>query len=532
MTAYTSTRRWKIICGVLAALTTYSWVRTPAPFAAPGSSMVARAYKGQMRLSASALGVTPQELVEQLLVSRDIAEMRGIAQRLAIVGGDAAVDALRPMVSDTRDGVPGLVIDVLGKIGTDHAVEVLSALVKDSRSDVSTAAIYALGDTGNPKAEVILIEYVQHSPGYEAVTALAKFATPEAVAVLAQLAETGADETQRVAFEALAAIHTPEAQEALRGMIDAPSVLTALRAMDALTDVDDETLAKLVTIVEAGDSELGKSAIGAIGRAGEAGGPILADIAINGMADLRKEAVRALGKIQTPLAFETLIKIVETEEGDIAEVALSAIAQSDTPEAREVLISVAMADGPLADDAVTELGALNGPDVDAALIVIARSESATAVNALSILLGREHAEAMALVVARARSGDDERKFAAFELLARAGTQTALTTLIELVRSEHGPLKVRAFALFATDKRADPQVGELLRDSLRAKDPEEAIAAANALASAGTEEARSALVATRSSDNEGLLYASVRALDNYRLDDATAAALAQAGGEVI
>jgi HEAT repeat protein len=162
------------------------------------------------------------------------------------------------------------------------------------------------------------------------------------------------------------------------------------------------------------------------------------------------------------------------------------------------------------------------------LLVIAKSDSATAVDALSILLGREHAEAMRLVVARASSGDDERRFAATEPLAGAGTPAALTPLIDLVRREHGPHKVRAFALVSTEKRADPQVGELLRDSLHAKDPHEAIAAANALASAGTQEARDALVSTLMTADQGLLYASVRALDNYRLDDAAAAALAQAG----
>ncbi len=528
MIAHPSVRRWKVLCGVLAALVAYSWVRTPAPFAAPGAPMAARAFKGPMRLGAQALGVSPRELVEQLLSSRDLAEMHGIAERLAMVGGNDAIDALMPLVSDPREGVPALVIDTFGRIATDHAVDLLITLTKDNRSHVATSAIFALGETASPKAELILIEIVQRTGSHEAIRSLAKFTTPAAIAVIAQVAETGNEETQRVAFEVLAETHTPEVQEALRGMIDSPSVLIAQRAMESLQDVDDETLAKLVTIVEAGDSELGPSAIRAIGRAGEAGGVILADIALHGMADLRKEAVRALGGVHTPLAFETLAKIVESEEGEIAEVALAAIAQSDTPEARELLISVAMADGPLADDAITELAAMNGPDVDAALLVIAKSDSATAVSALSVLLGRDHAEAMVLVVARARSGDDERKFGAFELLAHAGTQSALTTLIELVRSEHGPLKVRAIILLATDKRGDPQVGEMLRDSLRAKDPEEAIAAANALAGAGTEEARNALVATLSTTDEGLLYASVRALDSYRLDDSTAAALAQAG----
>lgn len=129
---------------------------------------------------------------------------------------------------------------------------------------------------------------------------------------------------------------------------------------------------------------------------------------------------------------------------------------------------------------------------------------------------------------RAHTGDEESRFKAFEMLARAGTQVALVQLVQLVRTEHGALKIRAFGLFASDRRGDPAVGEMLRESLRSHDSDEAIAAANALASAGTDDARTALIAALSTSDEGLRYATVRALDNYRLDDSSAAALASAG----
>lgn len=520
-------RRWQLACGLLAAITAYSWQREPVPSSKPAASAASRSgYRGQLRVDPSSLGVSASELVEQLLASRDITEMRGIADRLAAIGSEDVIEPLLPLIDDDREGVADVVIVLFGKLGGDQAVTKLVELAEDPRYDIAESAILALGHTTSARAETFLISLVDGG-SVAALTALATLGTDTAVAVLEETAMLRAEDQQRVAFEALGQLRTPAAQAALRALMDSPSVMTATRAIETLQDIDDETLAKLSAIVKSGDAELGKSAVAALGRAGEAAGAVLAEVARNGVPDLRVIAVRALGGIRSTLAFDTLAEVVESDEGDVALAALGALGHLDSADSREILISVAMSDRSIAPAAVAELTALSGPEVEAALLVIAKTDNESAFTALTYLLGRQHEDALALVVARARTGDDELRYRAFDMLASAGTAAALTQLVDLMRGEHGEFKGRLIRMLVAKRPGDAMLGELLRDSVRSTDMEEASAAALALGAAGTPEARDALLAALSSSDSDLVYTVVRALDSYRLDDSAAAALVRA-----
>lgn len=523
--AMSTSGRWKLACGLLAALTLYSWMREPAGQSAlPAAQTAKRPGYRPIRVSASALGVSVSDLVEQLLGARRISDMRPIAEKLGAVAGDEVIEPLRPLLADSRAGVPDLVIDLYGKIGTDTAVTELIKLSKDHRSAIWSSAIYALGATGSERAEAFLIELLVNRPSYEVIDSLGKFRTPTAVAALVRGVTTVPDELQRYVFDKLADNSSPEATAALRGLVDSPSVVTATRAIAALEEFDDEMIAKLSSLVESGDGELGATAIYALARAGEVGAPTIAKIALEGSANIRTEAVRALGDVKSQVAFDALAKLVEDGDRQVTLYAMQSIAKLDMPGSRDLLISVAMSERDVASSAVTELAGMNGEDVDTALVEIAKSDAKVATTALGQLLAREHPQALEMVTARANAGTDDERLAAMELLSTNPSGAGIQRLIELVRSTDGKLKTRALGLLS--RRQEPAAAQLLTTSLQSADSAEAAAAAEALANTGTTEARDALVAALRSSNPDVLYSTSRALENFRLDDASAAALAQ------
>jgi HEAT repeat protein len=510
----------------LAALTVYSWMREPAGQAThPTKQAAKRPGYRPIRVSASALGVSVPDLVEQLLGARRLSDMRPIAEKLGAVAGDEVIEPLRPLLADSRTGVPDLVIDLYGKIGTDAAVAELIKLSKDHRYAIWSPAISALGAAGSERAESFLIELLVNRPTYEVIDALGKYPSTTAIAALVRGVSTVPEDLQRYVFEKLGDNPSPEAAAALRGLVDSASVVTATRAIGALDEFDDEMIAKLSTIVETGDGELGAAALYALSRAGEPGAPVIAKIALEGSSDIRTEAVRALGDVKSQVAFDALATLVEDGDRQISVYAMQSIAKLDMPGSRDLLISVAMSERDVATTAVTELAGMNGEDVDTALVEIAKSDAKVANSALGQLLTREHPKALEMVTARASAGTDDERMAAMELLSTNPSAAGIQRLIELVRDSDGKLKARALGLLS--RRQEPAAAQLLTTALQSADPAQAAAAADALAQTGTTEARDALVAALRSSNPDVLYSTSRALENFRLDDASAEALARA-----
>ena len=110
-----------------------------------------------------------------------------------------------------------------------------------------------------------------------------------------------------------------------------------------------------------------------------------------------------------------------------------------------------------------------------------------------------------------------------EALADSGNEEALTSLIDVVRGS-GDLKARAIGILGEARPDDPTVGKLLHDSVQSRDPEEAAAAASALAKVGTPEARDALIAALGSTDTQVARNAMSSLSKFRLTDETAAAM--------
>jgi HEAT repeat protein len=519
----TPVNRWKLVSFVLAGCMSYSWWHGDARSATKPAS--AQRLKGPLRVSAAALGVSVDELIRQLFAAKDVETVRAIAEKLGAVGDDHVIEAVMPLLDDPRDGVATAIIAAFGTIATDHAVDVLAKLATGPQDGLHVAAVEALGATHNPRAETVLIEVAQHNGDdaqAAALSALGDIGSERGVEVLAKIA-THPGDISVAAVRALARIELPSAKAALLALVDSPSLAVASTAIGELKDFDDALIEKLAGIVTGGDRELVGACLGALARAGEAGIPVLKQAALDGPVEVRIAAMNALVETHDPQVLDTLRTILDNEDGKLADAAASAIADIDSDEAREVLISAALSDRASETRAVEYLMKQSGPEVEQALLVIAKSDSKQRWDAAQHLIKQGNAEALALAVGEARGGsDDTTKLAAMQVLADSGSQPAVDALVEIVRGA-ADLKPRALGMLGDARPDDPVVGKLLHDAVQSTNPDEAAAAAAALAKVGTPEARDALVAALTNADLDVARNALTSLGKFRLsDEATAA----------
>ncbi|HEY5923955.1 MAG TPA: HEAT repeat domain-containing protein [Kofleriaceae bacterium] len=523
----TPVNRWKLVSLVLAGCLSYAWWSPDAK-----SHTQERAAQGRTkgsRISAKLAGMSTDELVRQLFAAKTVDQLVPLAERLGVVGDNDAIDAVLPLTKDPRAGVPEAIVAAFGEIATEHAVDVLIKMATDPRDDLRIAAIEALGATGNRRAEPVLIETaekMQDAAQQYAITALADLGSERAIEVIARVASHPTDSAAH-AVRALARMESPQAKAALVALVDSPSVTVAMNAIGELREVDEAMVEKLAGIVAEGDRELTGVALAALARAGEAGLPVLKEAALDGAIDVRLAAMAAMADLDNPQVLETLRTILETEEGRVAEGAASAIASIDSDEAREVLISAALADEAGTTRAVEFLMRQTGPEVDQALLVIAKSESKGRWDAVEHLLRAGNADALELAVGQARGGpSDDTKLAAMEALADSGNPAALDSLVEIVRAG-GDLKARALGILGAARPEDAVVAKLLSESVQSGDTDVAAAAATALAKVGTPEARDALVAALRSSDVDVARNAAASLARFRVTDDVTAAMSSA-----
>jgi len=520
----TSNKRWKLTCVVLAVCTVYSWAHRGGAAATTTQAQRRAALDRPVRISAAALGITSDDLVQRLLHARTANEVEMLAEKLGMVGDDKMIDAVMPLVADTRAGVPAAILGAFGEIGTDHAVDVLVARARADREEVRIAAIDALGTTANPRAEKVLLDLAggaDETVRTSAIAALGKMGSERAVDVLAKIAIHPGN-ASREAIGALAKIDTARAHAAIVKLIDAPSAEVAAAALDAITLVDDALLAKLKAIASNRESDLIVPVIHALSHAGDEVIPILSDAALNGPKTSHEPAVQALADLETSAAFEALRQFLETGDGDLPDLAAGALAKMGTDEARELLISAALSDRAVETQAVAHLMQMRGTDVEQALLAIAKSGTADRDKIIAHLVELENQEATKMVLDDALGGSLE----AMQLLARRGNQAGVDLLIRLARSNHDDGGA-ALKTLADSRPDDAAVRQLLREQLRGGSTASARVAAEALAASGTDEARDALLEAAQSSNADLAATAVSSLGKFRLTGVAAETLRSA-----
>ena len=442
----TTLTRWKLACALFAGVAVYATLGargtqgagTPAALAAgPRGAAIPAYLRRPVRVSAEAAGLSRSDLIARALGARTLRDLRVLTDKLGLIGDDATVDALVPLVTDTRSGFPEEVLAVYGLIGTEHAIDGLIAATEDDRAGVRTAAITALGTSQGARAEAVLVGIASAAadPGRDAaIRALGRLGGERAITVLIEIAH-GDFAAASGAIDALGAISSPDAAAALRELIDAPDVRVAALALGQIQELDAPLTKRLTEIVQGADPSLSGAALALLARAGAASLPVLREAALEGPAFTRSIAVAAIGEIEGPEATRILGEILETGDRAAASAAAEALAGNGGPEARELLIASALGDRAQITGALTQLQTMEGDDVDQALLsVIAQGASADRRAALPSLLRAENPKALALAAEFARTGSRNERYEVMRMLSDAGSAKAIDTLVEAYRA--------------------------------------------------------------------------------------------------
>ncbi len=524
----TSLTRWKLACGLLAALTTFLVLdRGDGESMQPDRPRAKAGQRARPQVPARLHGAVSDELVRALRGARTLSELQPLAIRLGATGDDGAIDAIRSLVGDPRPGVPEAILHAIGDIGTDHAVGVLGEYLANARAEIRGAATVALGRTHNVAAEALLIPLAQRRDPEPAVMALGELGTDAAIEALLQLAGVQHGHASRLAIYTLAGSEARAAVTAMGTLVDSPSIVIATTALEAISTIDDVLFEKLTKLLETGELALVEPAIVALSHAGERSLPVLREIALHGRPALRVKAIQALAGLRSPDALRTLGTLLDAGDGDSAAAAAQALAATESPEAHELLIASALSDRAHVTGAIELLMTLTGSDIDQTLLAIGKTDRRHRHAVLSHLLGTGNAEATALVTQLATSGTEAERSEALQLFVDADSPEATRTLLALARSQQGAARVEAIDLLGNRVVGNPEITRLLQDSLQSSDPAEAGAPAGALAKAGTPEARDALIAALSGGDDELTAIAMRSLREFRLTPDMSSALVAA-----
>ncbi len=531
----TPLNRWKAASALFAAVAGYAvFVRGPAgddveaTLVEGRSGSIPAAYKRPLRVSAESLGISKQELIDQLLTAKSVKDVQLLADKLGMVGDDAAIRKVLPLLADPRRGVPEAILGAIGKIGTNHAIEVLIDKTHDDRPSVRYSAIAALGVSQSRDAEETLVELAT-KPGDSgqatAIAALGSLGSERATSTLIDLASKPDVHVAAAAVRSLGQIESPEARKALRALIDSPDTSVASAAITALDSIDSELAERLERIVKSGDPQMIVPALSALGKAGESALPILKFAALQGHQNGRYIAVNSIGQIGGSKAVAILGEILEQGDRQSAMAAAATLAGVGGAEARELLIASALSDRAQITGALVQLAQLEGEDVDAALLVILEKGSSVAKRAaLPRLLKMGNEKAMAVAIEMARSGSRTDKMEAMRMLADAGSPKAWDALLDIAGKSRGTTRITALEMLSQRRPGDPVLEALLADSLFSGRRDESTFAASVLGRIGTEQARQTLITALNGSDKQLAIAVAGALGQQAMTDSVKTAL--------
>lgn len=474
------------------------------------------------------IGMTVAALVDRVRHATSAKDIAAIADKLGAIGNDDVVDALAPMLADTRTGVPEAILDVFAHIDTEHAVEQILAHVRDPRVLVRTAAIGALGTTLSAKAETALLEMSKQTTDRDqlaiVLAALAALGSDRATARLVELAHGKEAEVAQLAATQLGSVGLPAAQTALRELVESKDAQLAATALAQLDTIDDALLAELGAIVRAKKEPMKvRTALAALGQAGDRALPILREAALHGGDEIATIAMSSIVSIGSPKALAILGEVLVSSDHDAVRTAAALLGNVGTPDARKLLLAAARAETGDHTEILSSLVDVTGDDVDALLRDVAKhgtSERQRVV--LPRLLKANDATAFAIATALATKGPRDERFEAMRLLLDSPKGSAI--VIDIARKERGQARMTVLSILATQHPVAPAVVRMLVQGLTSGAEEEAAYAANELGQIDAPEARQALIDALADTNPDIAGMAASALVDAKMSDATKSAL--------
>lgn len=536
----TNLTRWKLACALFAGIAGYGVVSAhrakghnapAAQVVVPQGGTVPFALRRPIRVAPETLGISQRELVDRIEHARNAKDISLLCDRLAVIGDDEAVDALTPMLGDPRRGVPEALIGTFGTIGTQHAIDVVIEHANDERPALRMASIGALGSTTSQKAEATLLALVDRPADpmrNTAIAALGSMGTDNAVTKLIELASAPDVEASNVAIAALGRASSNTAQQALRRLVESNDPRVVAAALAGVDTIDDGLRGKLETLLHSGDVQVASSALEALGHVGEDALPIIREATRAGNQQLRYEAVGVIAQIGGDKAIEMLSDMLKDGDSNLSRLAAGQLVAMGGS-AREALIEAAMSERGVSNGALEQLQQLQGDDVDNALLAVVKQGTAAEKKAaLPRLVKLGNPEAIALATDLAQKGSTQDRYQAMQMLATAGTPQTIDAVIALAAKQRGTLKIQGLELVSRARPHDPQVTQLLADSLTSGRRDEAQYAAGVLARMGGSDAQHALLAALNGKDKALAQAVAQNMGSMVSDETVKAALLSAG----
>ena len=503
-----SVGKWKIATYML-ALTTMGALwhgrgeTVEAAKAGPASARDASYQKrlsslSRLRIPAGMVGIDEGQLLRDLRSASSLQEITLICQRLGIFGTDRSIDALEEL-SRKRSDAAGVAILAIGGIGSDQATDRLIQLAESGRQTGMYWAVRGLAKTSNPRAHAQIFEWARQSVRRElqhsAIDVLGEVGGDEALEILVTLAK--GHDTARLHRVLVAAgqMATPEAVALLQQIADGGNRslrMAALRNMPRVLAAGPEEW--LMDVLTGNDADCASLAAEALGRAGARDAlPLLLDAASSGNRTLRGGAVRALSSLggdEVRVALQGLFANAQTAEAyDLGRALLDMGGEAG----RKSFLATLHKGHPARAELLGLLQEFSSEEVHGLRVEIMKSgsqrERQTVMNQL---IGSDDPEVAGMMVELAKTGSQNDRYMSLNYLAQSSSKEARQAILEIAQGR-GQSSVEALRMLGDHQAGDPEVQGVLMDALYSGVPGKAQSASWALANSGSESARAASV---------------------------------------
>ena len=422
---------------------------------------------------------------------------------LPIVGYAAAgIDELLRCLDDADSDVRVRACEALARLGNPASVSSLFGLIGDRDARVSQAAAAAIQSLGSLETKRLALDQaVSPDPRTRraALRIISYFGYPEGLDVLIEAMGDEDEKIREAAIYGLPLVDDPRGTEALLGSVphEAPRTRAAVMRALGLTSKSAPVIAALGTGLADADAWVRYYACQSLGRL-KVEGACQSIVAL--MADpsgqVRVGAVEALAHLADPCAAGALADAARSEDHDMRRAALLGLGIARRPESMPILREAASApDSATRLVAIGALSELQGPEVVPTLAHAASDpDEAVRSAAIGYLSTRPGADATSALIEHLSTPQVRDRV--LEALAVAADERidGVLAALESSDADRSPLLVTALTRMRRPRSQAAIASALAFDNVHARR-----AAASALATIGTPEARDALVRAGSAD---------------------------------
>jgi len=417
-----------------------------------------------------------EPLLDQLRRTDDGQAHEPFIQALTAIGA-LAVEPLISHLAHADARTRYAAIEALGNIGDPRAVAPLAAYLRSADGQARQRAVEALGKIGDRRvvpALVACLEDRNEDIRVLAVEALGKIADPRAVPALIAQLEGGSRAVRAAAAEALNRIDDPRALEVLISRLGSADWWTHRPTVQALVRLGPAAAGPVTARLYDSDYRVRRGAAEVLGQIGDLraieplierledtdwrvsqaardalvqiGAPAVAPLVArmeSGSKGMRAAAADTLSRIDDPRAEEALISCVGDPDWWVYRPAVEVLSRLGGPAVGPLLTRLNDPDQRVRRLTVEALQQIGDPRAIVPLVGQLQDPSEAvrraAVNAL-VQMGRQ---ALPVLLARLKSGDEAARVGAIEVLRRIGDPQAEPAIIDQLEHPHWSVRQAA-----------------------------------------------------------------------------------------